>query len=56
MSNKEEKKRIFPEIDARLYNRIKKLADKNRRTVSRQMECFIEHCLEHYLEEQEARP
>ena len=55
MSNKE-KKRIFPEIEAQLYERIKKLADKNKRTVSRQMECFIEDCLEHYLEEQEARP
>jgi len=56
MSNKEEKKRIFPEIDARLYKRIKKLADKSRRTVSKQIEVFIEDCLEHYLEEQEARP
>jgi len=55
MSNKEEKRRVFPEIDARLYDRIKALAKKNKRTVSRQLECFIEDCLEHYLEDQEAR-
>lgn len=52
----EGKKRIFPEIDARLYNRIKALAKREGRTVSRQIECFIKDCLEHYLGEQEARP
>ena len=41
----EGKKRIFPEIDARLYDRIKALAEKNKRTVSRQLECFIEDFL-----------
>lgn len=51
---KEERKRVYPLIDAKLYDRVKKIAKKEKRTVSRQIECFFEDCLDKYLTEKEA--
>ena len=51
----ENKTRIYPEIDTKLYERLKKVAKIEKRTASRQIECFIEDCLENYLAQKEAK-
>ena len=55
MKEKMKKRKIFPEIDVALYDRLKKLAQKEKRTVSCQLELFIEEAMDGYLSRQEAK-
>ena len=55
MKEKIKKRKIFPEIDVALYDRLKKLAQKEKRTVSCQLELFIEEAMDGYLSRQEAK-
>lgn len=51
----EQIKRISPEINSELYERIKVVAEKEKRSVKGQLEHFIEYCLDKYLTEQETK-